>query len=213
MTTQSSARCLRLFLAAVAVLIAAVAGLAQTNPSLKSNKTLVNLQAAYNGESNAHAKYLAFAKKADEEGYRGVASLFRATARAEEVHLTNHAAVIRGMGAEPQAKIESPIVKSTRENLLASANRGEAYERDTMYPRFIKQANLDGNLAAVRTFDYARTAEAEHFKLFATAVRNLENMKEPTAYYVCTVCGYTTHDPQVACPSCGMGKEKYEKVS
>ena len=40
--------------------------------------TLDNLQAAYNGESNASAKYAAFAKKADEEGYGQVASLFRA---------------------------------------------------------------------------------------------------------------------------------------
>ena len=34
----------------------------------KDSKTLENLQAAFNGESNAHAKYLAYAKKAGEEG-------------------------------------------------------------------------------------------------------------------------------------------------
>lgn len=204
---------LTLLLAVVAVLMAAVAGTAQTKPSAKANKTLQNLQAAYNGESNAHAKYLAFAQKADEEGYRGVGSLFRAAARAEQIHLTNHAAVIRELDAEPQATIVTPVVKSTLQNLLASANRGEAYERDTMYPRFIKQAHLDVNLGAVRTFEYARTAEAEHFKLFAAAAKNLENMRDATTYYVCPMCGYTTHDPQTKCPSCGMEKEKYEEVS
>jgi rubrerythrin len=187
---------LTLLLAAV-VFMAAVAGTAQTKPAPKATKTLENLQAAYNGEGNAHAKYRAFAKKADEEGYRGVASLFRAAARAEQIHLTNHAAVIRQMGFEPLATIETPVVKSTGENLLASANKGEAYERDTMYAEFIRQARLEVNFAAVRTFEYART--------------NLQNMKEATTYYVCTMCGYTTHNPHAKCPSCGMVKERYER--
>lgn len=212
MATKNTGRW-TLLLAVMAVLMAAVAGTAQTKPSAKASKTLQNLQAAYNGESNAHAKYLAFAEKADLEGYLGVGSLFRAAARAEQIHLTNHAAVIREMGAEPQAEIKTPVVKSTLQNLLASANRGEAYERDTMYPQFIKQAHLEVNLGAVRTFEYARAAEAEHFKLFAAAAKNLENMKDATTYYVCPVCGYTTHDPQTQCPSCGTEKESYEEVS
>src|ERR1019366_4733743 len=60
-----------------------------------------NLQMAFNGESNAHHRYVAFAKKADDEGYGEVASLFRAAARAEEIHASNHSAVIRKLGAEP----------------------------------------------------------------------------------------------------------------
>ena len=59
-----------IFLATAAVIFA------QTPP----NKTLANLQSAYNGESNAHVKYLEFAKQADVEGYGKVASLFRAAA-------------------------------------------------------------------------------------------------------------------------------------
>ena len=42
--------------------------------------TLANLQAAYDGECNARAKYTAFAVKAIAEGFRDVASLFRAAA-------------------------------------------------------------------------------------------------------------------------------------
>src|SRR5579872_2421096 len=128
MATKSTGY-LTLLLTVVVVLMAAVAGAAQTKPAAKAGMTiqelqaltLQNLQAAYNGESNAHVKYLAFAQKADEEGYHGVGSLFRATARAEQIHLTNHAAVIREMGAEPQATIKTPVVKTTRQNLLASA--------------------------------------------------------------------------------------------
>ena len=177
-------------------------------------KTLANLQAAYDGENNAHARYLAFAQKADAEGYAQVASLFRAAARAEQIHLTNHAAVIRQMGAEPHAIIEMPLVRSTKENLEASANKGEAYERDTMYPGFIKQAQAEDNGAAVQTFELARNAEAQHFRLFIEALDNLENMKTPGhTYYVCTVCGYTIADPPSGdCVSCASPREKYEAV-
>ena len=190
------------------------AGASAAGQSL-AGKTLPNLQTAYNGESNAQARYLAFAQKADQEGYGEVASLFRAAARAEQIHLTNHAAVIRQMGAEPMAAIEKPVVKSTRENLESAANKGEAYERDTMYPAFIQQANAGGNLDAVRTFDLARKAEAQHFKLFTAALANLENMRGSRhTYYVCTVCGYTVSEPVTGnCVSCASPAEKYEAVT
>src|SRR5271157_4058600 len=83
----------------------------------ESTDTLDNLQAAYNGESNANARYLIFARKADEEGYGKVASLFRAAAKAEEIHANNHAAVIEKMGGVPVLNLEPTDVKSTRENL------------------------------------------------------------------------------------------------
>ena len=76
-------------------------GITTAPPAVASAKTVENLQTAFDGESNANAKYLAFAKKADEEGYLMVASLFRAAARAEEIHKNNHADVIKKMGAEP----------------------------------------------------------------------------------------------------------------
>jgi rubrerythrin len=184
-------------------------------PALKTSKTLQNLQAAYNGESNAHAKYLLFAQKADEEGYGEAASLFRAASRAEEIHLTNHAAVIRELGAEPQARVETPAVKSTRENLEDSANQGEAYERDTMYPKFIKQAKLENVPSAVQSFEYARAAEAQHFKLFTEALNNLENLRgKSRTYYVCSICGFTSTEKATAeCAGCPVHKEKYEAIN
>lgn len=180
-----------------------------------ATSTLDNLQTAYNGESNAHARYLAFAKKADAEGYGEVASLFRAAARAEEIHASNHAAVIKEMGGTPQAKIEPPDVKSTRENLLA-AIKGEVYERDVMYPDFLKQARLDRNRAAVKSMNYAKTAEAEHAKLYTEALNTLNQLKgsKNTAFYVCPTCGYTARSlPAKECPSCFTPKDKFEKVA
>jgi rubrerythrin len=190
-------------------------GLASTAAASTSSKTVENLQAAFNGESNAHARYMAFAQKADRERYGEVASLFRAAARAEEIHAANHAAVIRKLGAQPHAKLEEPVVKSTRQN-LETAIRGESYERDTMYPEFIQEARAAGLQDAVNTFNEARTAEAEHANLFAEELDKLPQLKgsKSKSYYVCTVCGYTTAKVDFeSCPSCFSPKEKYHKLS
>lgn len=173
------------------------------------SKTLKNLQTAYNGESNAHAKYLEFAKQAEKEGYGKVGSLFRAAAAAEQIHRTCEADVIKEMGATPEAEVKLPPITSTKQNLEESANKGEAYERDTMYPRFIRQARKDGSKGAAQCFEWARAAEAEHFKLFTTAAHGLEQMKGgPETYYVCNEGGYTMAKLDAAkCPG-----GKYEEV-
>jgi len=182
-------------------------------PQVNVGKSLANLEAAYQGESNAHARYLAFAEKADEEGYGQVASLFRAAARAEQIHAANHAEVIKQLGGEAAAKIEAPDVKSTAENLQA-AIKGESYERDTMYPEFIATARQERARDAIRSFNYAQTAEAEHAKLYQQALDNLEAMRGAGRdYYVCTVCGMTTTNLDFAkCASCFSPKEKYVAV-
>jgi rubrerythrin len=180
-----------------------------------SATTLQNLQTAYNGESNAHARYLAFAKQADKEGYGEVASLFRAAARAEKVHAMNHAAVIEELGGSPTADVKERVVKSTREN-LEEAIKGESYERDTMYPDFLKQARSDRNSRAVRTLNLAKSAESEHAKLYAAALSNLEKLKgsKSTAYFVCPVCGFTVQETNFKkCPSCFTSKDDFEKVA
>jgi rubrerythrin len=175
--------------------------------------TMTNLQAAFNGESNAHARYLAFAQKADDEGYAGAASLFRAAARAEEIHAANHETVIKKSGGVPDTKVEPPTVKSTREN-LAAAIKGETYERDEMYPAFIRQAKSDGASEAVRTFSFALAAEAEHAKLYADTLGNLESLTASRVFYVCPICGFTSSNPNFdRCPTCATPKERFEQVS
>jgi rubrerythrin len=206
---KNSASIVALALLLFAVAIAAYA----TQNSATGDRTLQNLQTAFNGESNAHARYLAFAVKADQEGYGGVASLFRAAARAEEIHAANHLVEIKKLGGSAQAKIDSPVVKGTKENLEAAV-RGETYERDIMYPDFYKQARAVGNNDAFRTFNYARNAEAEHAKLFMQAFNNLENMRGKATYYVCTVCGLTTTNLEFAkCHNCFSAKEKFVAVA
>ncbi len=177
--------------------------------------SLDNLMAAFNGESNAHARYLAFAQKADEEGYGDVASLFRAAARAEQIHAENHAAVIGKMGGVAKADVQKPEVKSTKENLEA-AIKGETYEKDTMYPQFIAQARKEGNRDALQTLNFAKSAEIEHAKLYSASLAGLDGLKNSKGktMYVCTVCGFTTEKVNFEkCPVCYNPKDKYVPVS
>lgn len=189
-------------------------GLAGTAEAAAGTTSLENLQAAFNGESNAHAKYAAFAVKADAEGYKSVASLFRAASLSEGIHAKKHAAVITKLGAEPKAEIATPEVKSTKENLEV-ALAGETYEKDTMYPGFIKQATTEKNKAAVRTFRGAMMAEVEHAKLYKQALAELEAWKTADKQFmVCDVCGYTelANPGLLKCPVCSAPKTKFTTI-
>lgn len=180
---------------------------------LKVGTTLENLQAAFNGESNARERYLAFAAKATEDKFLQAARLFRAAAKAEEVHAAHHAVVIEAMGAKPKADIQKPEVKSTLENLQA-ALKGEVYERDIMYPAFIKKAEEEKTTDAVTTFKNALAAEGQHAQLYTEASKNLDSWKEATAeFFVCPVCGETTTDKeQAVCPVCGTERKSFVTI-
>ncbi len=181
--------------------------------SLKVGSTLENLQAAFNGESNARARYLAFAKKAAQDGYNKAAALFNAAAAAEEIHAREHGKVIRSLGAEPAAAIADIEVKTTLENLKA-AYEGECCERDVMYPEFIKVAEEDSNRAALRSFRWALKAEADHARMYEEAMNNLEDWKtSDTTFLVCPKCGYTTTDQDLdTCPLCGEMREEFLEI-
>lgn len=198
---------LRLITVAASLLITGVSNAAE--PAGKT--TLDNLQAAFNGESNAKAKYTAFAAKAREEGYQSVAALFTAAAMAEGIHAKKHAAAIEKLSAIPKADITKPDVKSTKENLEA-ALAGETYEKDTMYPEFIKVAKAEMNTQALRSFKGAMAAEVEHAKLYKQALSGLESWKAAgKEFMVCQICGYTvlSSPALVKCPICAAPKEKF----
>ena len=164
-------------------------------------KTEKNLLAAFAGESQANRKYLAFAKKAESEGFPGVAHLFRAAAASETVHAHNHLRSLDG-------------IKSTEEN-LKEAIGGEFYEFTEMYPEFIDDAEAEGHSRAERSFKYANEVEKVHHKLYEKALKSVEKGKdlEKTNIYICSVCGYTHEgDPPDKCPVCGAAKKAFDKV-
>lgn len=198
------------FLLSVGAALLAVALSAQAKVS---QQTLDNLNAAFQGESNAAHRYEAFAKKADSEGYPQAARLFRAASRAETIHKENHKEAILALGGKVKDfKLEELKVGGTADNLQA-AIKGETYERDTMYPDFIKQAKEDGSKEATRTLLYAEKAEGEHAKLYKEALENLGKQSEKPLY-VCKICGYTTTKlPDRNCPSCRESVSEYVKVN
>lgn len=162
------------------------------------SNTEKNLKEAFAGESQANRKYLAFAKKADEEGYPQIAKLFRAAAEAETVHALNH---LRELGE----------VKSTRENLEAAIN-GESYEFQNMYPKMIEEAAEEGKESAVRSFHLANEVEKVHAGLYRKALNNLDQNPQ-TDYYVCQVCGNTVEgEAPETCPICGAPKKMFKKI-
>jgi len=156
-----------------------------------------NLQDAFAGESQANRKYLAFAKKAEAEGFKQAAKLFRAAAAAETIHAHNH---LRELG----------VVKSTRENLLEAIN-GESYEFQKMYPGMIVDARAEGNGGALRSFTYANDVEKIHAALYQKALDSLGRNAE-TDYYVCQVCGYTAEGELDECPVCKAKKQAFKKA-
>jgi rubrerythrin len=160
-------------------------------------KTEQHLKDAFAGESQANRKYLAYAKKAEQEGYKQAARLFRAAAAAETIHAHNH---LRELG----------VVKSTKENLLDAIN-GESYEFQKMYPQMIADAKAEGRDGALKSFNYANEVEKVHAALYQKVLDSLGRTVD-TDYYVCSVCGYTAEGsaPDV-CPVCGSKKQAFMK--
>jgi rubrerythrin len=159
-----------------------------------------NLKEAFAGESQANRKYLAFAKKAEQEGFSNVARLFRTAAEAEAIHALGHLGAMGGVGA-------------TLDN-VRTAMAGETYEYTRMYPPMLEQAIAD-NHPARRMFSYALKAEAVHAKLYQMALEALQHGRDLTEvdFYLCPVCGYIEIGKAPdACPICGAKGEKFVKM-
>jgi len=167
-------------------------------------QTPENLMAAFAGESQANRKYLAYAKKAETDGFPQIARIFRAAAAAETIHAHNH---FRAGGH----------IKSTIENVKDAIN-GEHYEFTSMYPAFLEEAIKEGNKKAEQSFHWANEVEKIHHKLYSDALKAVEEEKDLKSQemWVCPVCGATFEGPhehlEEKCPICQTKKEKYLKI-
>ncbi len=167
-----------------------------------ADQTLKNLKEAFAGESQANRRYVAFAQKAEEEGFKNLARLFRAVAESETIHAINHLKSMNG-------------IKSSIEN-VEDAFKGETDECTSMYPMFIDQAKRDANNDAFKSFFWANEAEKVHADFYEKAIEALKKGQDVQVddIHVCSVCGNTVEgDIPDKCPVCGEGKEKYERVS
>jgi rubrerythrin len=162
------------------------------------SETLDRLLEAFAGESQANRKYLAFAEKADKEGFPQVARLFRAAAEAETVHALAH---LRAMGG----------VHGTREN-LEEAIAGETHEFRHMYPEMIDIARAEGDKQALRSFEFANAVEKIHANLYKGLLETMDDHGE-YPYFVCPVCGHTAgKEAPGVCPVCGAKGDLYRRV-
>jgi rubrerythrin len=162
------------------------------------NKTKENLKTAFSGESQTSIRYMAFAEKADAEGFPGTARLFRAAAKAVAVHAMNHLKAMSG-------------INGTMENLEA-AMRGESFELKEMYPAMVKDSVAENQIEARHSLEYAMSIKMLHHKLFQKAMENeLEN--EVSCFYVCPVCGHTVREKAPKkCPYCGVDGAKFMEI-
>jgi len=163
-------------------------------------KTQHNLYTAFVGEAKAHRRLLAFARRADEEGYPDVARLFRAVAHAEGIHADR---VLHLLG--------EAVVRSSEENLQASFER-ESTVSQVAYNQFIAEAESEGDRRAALVFSQARDVEESHAALYKQALGCLLR-EDPCTYAVCDVCGYVAEgSPPDECPICGAKREQFVTI-
>ena len=157
------------------------------------------LKEAFAGESKAYMRNLAFAKKAEEEGFPQIARLFRAVAEAERVHAGEYLKYLEG------------VVGETEENLKA-AFENEIKAKNHFYPAFVKEAFELQREDVAWSFSRSRDVEERHAKLYKDALEAMIK-EQDTEYYVCQVCGYIFDGALPdECPICRTKKENFKKV-
>ncbi len=183
-----------------------------------SEITIKNLLIAYRGELNTQARYRRFASQADAEGLMGVGSLFRAAARAEQIHANAQARAIRHLGGTATAVVEICRAGNTLDNLREALD-GENYEIASVYPAFIEEASARINAMAARSFQWALEAEGTHARLYAEAIRLLEGNQVDSwigaarAFYVCPVCACTSKESADGnCAVCNYPADRMEMI-
>jgi len=189
-----------IFLGLAAAALAAAAG---------GDTTRRNLEAAYNSEVNSKLRYEAFAAKAEEELYPGVAAAFKALAYSESVHAANHAGALDAMGVRALETDTRYMVKNTKDNITA-ALKMERKENAKIYPGYLIHAITEGNERANTSFKGALASERTHVKLLEKLVASGTDWAQKFLILVCKTCGYTSEDADLnSCPFCSQPRGQF----
>ncbi len=174
--------------------------------------TAQNLRSAFGGESQAHMRYRVWAKKAEKEGFKNVANLFRAISYAEEVHASNHFKALKDEAGDFLVTAGAGFgLGSTSENLQGAID-GENFEVEQMYPAYMVVAEIQEEKQAKLFMQYAMEAEKTHAVLFTQAKEAVDAGKDfaEEEIHVCPVCGYTIGSEDINdCPVCGVKVDKF----
>jgi rubrerythrin len=174
--------------------------------------TLTNLQSAYAKELTYREMYLRFAERATKEHLDGAARLYRALARSEAIHASNHAVLIRSLGAAPVEPLIQPVVVGTTMQTLKLALSTEAIEAGSFYPNLIKTAQAEHAAEAVRQFTAVMNADMHHADLLSKAFRENGRVTEKH-FLICPMCGFvTTVEAAKDCAGCGVPKANFEVI-
>jgi rubrerythrin len=164
--------------------------------------TKENAMEAFAGESQANRKYQAFSEKAAEEGFKNIATLYKAASEAEAIHAKKLLKVLTAIGP-------------TEKNLEASIE-GETHEYTSMYPGFVKQAETESKSDAVLAFTFAMKAEqvhANHYKKALTALKAGHDLGREKIF-LCPVCGnIEIGTVPEKCPICGVFGKQFREIT
>jgi len=161
-----------------------------------------NAKAAFAGESQASRKYQAFSEKAAEEGFKNVATLFKAASEAEMIHAKKLLKVLDMIG--------------TTEKNLEAGIAGETEEFTTMYPGFIKLAEAEKKTDAILAFTHAMKAEQVHAALYKKALDAIKAGHDlgREKIFLCPVCGNIEFAKAPdKCPICGVFGKQFREIT
>lgn len=159
------------------------------------------VRAAFEDEALAYMRYMGFSKQAEDDGYPGIAKVFRTAAKAEKVHALNQLAALGW-------------VPPTEDN-LEEAVEGETDECTAFYPKFIETAREEKRTEVVQSCRWVKEVEETHKKMFEDSLEKIRSEEdvEEKEYYVCMNCGYPEPGaPPKSCPVCNAPKSVFEKV-
>jgi rubrerythrin len=184
-------------------------------------QTVAAIGYAFQRETDAHLRYVAFAEAANQEGYKGIAYMFTAFAASEGVHARNFKGLLARLRVDAQAAPTTIKLGTTKENLIAAV-ADEIDSIDELYPRTLERVQPEGNVEAARLVKFAWESERQHRDLIQKIRRYSPMLFEQVAkaidaktgrYFVCQTCGSTLNKvPSPNCPVCASPPEQYRQV-
>ena len=171
---------------------------------LKGTKTEKNLQQAFAGESQAHAKYQYYASKAKKDGYVQIGNLFEETAINEKEHAKIWFKLLHG-GEIPTTELN-----------LEDAAAGENYEWTDMYAGFAKTAKEEGFDEIAYLFGSVAAIEKVHEERYRKLIENIKGgavfSRDKDMIWECANCGHIVVGKKAPemCPVCKHPKSYFQ---
>ena len=180
----------------------------------KPKKSIENLRVAFNTKTTAADKYAKYGQAALKEGFDTLGKLFETVAQAERIQALNLQNALEKLGGNAGVSESAPFeVKTTLEN-LQDAIKVESYEMQTMYPKFIREAENEKAAEAAKTFTWSMDAEKKRLNYYRKALTSITKGNETAidfTWYICSACGniFNVNDLKINCVFCLTKQEKF----